>query len=484
MAWLQLLGRVKPGISLAQARQHLIPIISSSIYANATADDLRSLKDRPLEYFIASGARGFSSVRETFAAPLVTLMVGVGLLLCVVCVNVANLLLARGAARRREMSLRLAIGANRARIVRQLLTESIVLALVSGVAALLVGWWGSVALVTLASEGESISLGIAPNVNVLAFTFLLSIMSVVVFGLAPALRTSRVDLAAAIRTESRSFSASARSGVLLIIGQVALSLVLLAGASVLTRSLRRVEATDLGLDRAPAGLGSLGHGECPACHDPAPDHDGELRVGRVQPEDDAAGSGPVRNQAREAVDPDADEARRETGVPQDLTDPLLAPALDRHEQNAQGAARLLRQDLEVEERLAGREGEMALQLEPHHLAEVRAGDGRQLDRLGDHGAAGESHPRAPRADARFQELPADRTRGVLVGRDAEGREQASGTQPLPEGHHVDLPVTEREPDDVAHRAALLDGWRVAEALGAGTAGSRAASDQRQARGTV
>ena len=249
MAWLQLLGRVKPGISLAQARQQLIPIISSSIYANATSDDLRSLKDRPLEYFIASGARGFSSVRETFAAPLVTLMVGVGLLLCVVCVNVANLLLARGAARRREMSLRLAIGANRARIVRQLLTESIVLALVSGVAALLVGWWGSVALVTLASEGESISLAIAPNVNVLAFTFLLSITSVVVFGLAPALRTSRVDLAAAIRTESRSFSASARSGVLLIIGQVALSLVLLAGASVLTRSLRRVEATDLGLDR-------------------------------------------------------------------------------------------------------------------------------------------------------------------------------------------------------------------------------------------
>ena len=127
---------------------------------------------------------------------------------------------------------------------------------------------------------------------------------------------------------------------------------------------------------------------------------------------------------------------------------------------------------------------MALQLEPHHLAEVRAGDGRQLDRLGDHGAAGESHPRASRTDARFQELPADRTRGVLVGGDAEGREQASRTQPLPEGHHVDLPVTEREPDDVAHRAALLDGWRVAEALGAGTAGSRAASDHRHARGTV
>src|SRR4030095_5237843 len=109
-------------------------------------------KDRPLEFFIAPGDRGFSSVRETFAAPLVTLMVGVGLLLCVVCVNVANLLLARGAARRREMSLRLAIGANRARIVRQLLTESMVLALVSGVAALLVGWWGSGGLVTLASE--------------------------------------------------------------------------------------------------------------------------------------------------------------------------------------------------------------------------------------------------------------------------------------------------------------------------------------------
>jgi predicted permease len=176
-------------------------------------------------------------------------MLGVALLLAIVCVNVANLLLARGVARRREMSLRLAIGANRARIVRQLLTESLLLALFSGAAALLVAWWGSHVLVAMASQGNPISVSLGPTPRGLAFTFGLSIGSVLFFGLTPALRASRVDLAATLRSTARSVTHGARFGTLLISAQVALSLVLLVGASILTRSLRRTESTPLGFDR-------------------------------------------------------------------------------------------------------------------------------------------------------------------------------------------------------------------------------------------
>ncbi len=249
MMWLLLIGRVKDGLSLAQVRAATSPIIESAIRAAAKPDELSEIKDRGFTFAFASGARGLSGVRDTFGNPLVALMLGVALLLAIVCVNVANLLLARGVARRREMSLRLAIGANRARIVRQLLTESLLLALFSGAAALLVAWWGSHVLVAMASQGNPISVSLGPTPRVLAFTFGLSIVSVLFFGLTPALRASRVDLAATLRSTSRSVTHGARFGSLLIAAQVALSLVLLVGASILTRSLRRTESTPLGFDR-------------------------------------------------------------------------------------------------------------------------------------------------------------------------------------------------------------------------------------------
>jgi predicted permease len=249
MTWLLLIGRPKPGLTPEQVRAQTCPIIKSAILANAAPDELADIKDRGITCVLAAGARGLSTIRGSFAAPLVTLMFGVGLLLCIVCVNIANLLLARGIARRREMSLRLAIGANRARIVRQLLVESLLLALASGAAALLVAWWGSRLLVTMASEGDPISVSVGPNAHVFVFTLGLSIVSVVLFGLMPALRASRVDLGAALRSASRSVSSGARFGAVLIAGQVALSLLLLAGASILTHSLRKTESTPLGFDR-------------------------------------------------------------------------------------------------------------------------------------------------------------------------------------------------------------------------------------------
>lgn len=249
MMWLLLIGRAKNGLSLAQVRAATSPIVESAIRAAAKPDELSEIKDRGFTFAFAPGARGLSGVRDTFGNPLVALMLGVALLLAIVCVNVANLLLARGVARRREMSLRLAIGANRARIVRQLLTESLLLALFSGAAALLVAWWGSHVLVAMASQGNPISVSLGPTPRGLAFTFGLSIGSVLFFGLTPALRASRVDLAATLRSTARSVTHGARFGTLLISAQVALSLVLLVGASILTRSLRRTESTPLGFDR-------------------------------------------------------------------------------------------------------------------------------------------------------------------------------------------------------------------------------------------
>ena len=249
VSWLLLIGRLEPGITLAQARASLVPQVKADLIAHATGQDAAALRNPNEKWVVESAARGLSRVRADFGAPLLTLMTGVALLLGIVCVNVANLLLARGIARRREMSLRLAIGANRSRIVRQLLTESVLLALVSGAAALLVAWWGSRALISMASEGSSLSLALGPNLRVLLFTLGLAVLSVLAFGLVPALRASRVDLATTMRATSRSVSHGRRFGATLIAAQVALSLVLLSGASMLARSLRRLEATDIGVDR-------------------------------------------------------------------------------------------------------------------------------------------------------------------------------------------------------------------------------------------
>jgi predicted permease len=256
-SWLLALGRLAPGVTIEQARQELIPLITRSIVANAAGNYGASFVASKPQWYISPGARGFSRVRATFQTPLLTLMIGVGLLLCIICANVANLLLARAIARGREMAVRLALGANRARLVRQLMTESILLALLGAASGLLLAWWGSRALIRLAFDGSTIPLDLGLDLRVLLFTLGVSCIAVALFGLMPALRASRVELATMMRASGSSvaggvFGHQGRRvplGKLVIAAEVALSVVLLVGAGMLVHSLRNVESVDIGLDR-------------------------------------------------------------------------------------------------------------------------------------------------------------------------------------------------------------------------------------------
>ncbi len=252
--WLDLFLRVKRG-SESEATASANAVFQQ--WVGKEAETIGNLDERKLflqrVLVLDPFNRGFSDVRREFGAPLLVLMAMVALVLVVACANIANLLLARGAARQREIAVRLSIGAGRARLIRQLLTESVLLSSVGAALGLVVAHWGSMLLVRMAVSVNAGSTPIAAGVDsrVLIFTAALAVCSGILFGLAPAFRLTRVELNAALKAGTRSVHAPSRMSLtkMLVSSQVALSLVLVVGAGLFGRSLRNLLHLDAGFDR-------------------------------------------------------------------------------------------------------------------------------------------------------------------------------------------------------------------------------------------
>ena len=246
---LNIFGRLKPGVSLERAQSEL-----NVMFHNFLAVDWKPAKQSDYPAFtLTPGAKGIPSLSENFGQPLQILMVLVGLALLIACANVATLLLARASARQKEVSVRLALGASRSRLLRQLLTESVMLSVLGGAVGLLFAGWGTNMLTSMFSGGmQQIALNVKPDLIVLLFTFGVAALTGVLFGLAPALRASRLDLASVMKDATTSVTAGRekhRLGNSLVVAQVAASLVLMVGAGLFVRTLENYEHENYGFNQ-------------------------------------------------------------------------------------------------------------------------------------------------------------------------------------------------------------------------------------------
>jgi predicted permease len=249
-----ILGRLKPGVGLDQAQGELNTIYQASGIGLGRPDSvLPTDKDHPASRIVLTpGARGLSDLRDEYSLPLAILMAVVLAVLLIACANVANLVLARAIARRKEIALRLAIGASRARLIRQLLTESVLLALVGGSLGFLLAVWGSDTLLALVSNGPApLSLDLSHGTRILEFTAGLSLAIGILFGIAPALRATKTDLNSVLKETSPQGGGGRGTGLrtVLVALQISASVVLLVAAGLLTRSLQELFRVDPGFER-------------------------------------------------------------------------------------------------------------------------------------------------------------------------------------------------------------------------------------------
>ncbi|HJU89470.1 MAG TPA: ABC transporter permease [Gemmatimonadaceae bacterium] len=236
---MQVFARLKPQVTLDQARAEMRTIAARLASAYPETNARQTIYVEPLKDQLFGDAR----------TPLIVLLAASGLVLLIACANLSNLLLARGVARGREIAVRVAIGATRRRTIRQLLTESAVLALIGGAAGVLLGWWATRAMIVMAPESIRAE-NVAMDGRVLAFTVAVTLLTIVLFGLVPAARATRVDLVVALKEGSRGIigRAGKRLRSALVVAQLALALTLLVGAGLLIKSFANVTAVDAGID--------------------------------------------------------------------------------------------------------------------------------------------------------------------------------------------------------------------------------------------
>ena len=249
---LYIIARRKPGVSVEQAQANLNlrfqQFLHEIIGSHPTQKQLDDIQRAFIE--LTPGALGISRLRAQFSKPLRILMAAVGLVLLIACTNIANLLLARARNREREIAVRMSIGAGRMRVIRQLMTESFLLATLGAILGIAFATWTSKLLLLMVSAGaQTLPLSVAPDSRVLLFTLLVSLVTPLLFGMAPAWRAARIELNSSLKNRRSTAPVHSPLAKALIVAQVALSLVLLIGAGLFLRTLVNLTNVDMGFNK-------------------------------------------------------------------------------------------------------------------------------------------------------------------------------------------------------------------------------------------
>src|SRR5258708_563809 len=253
--FIQVFGRLKPGMTRDRAKAGLQPLFHQILEREVQEADFAKASPYVKQQFLKMwmdtlpGSKGRSQLRQQFSKPLLALMAIVALVLLIACSNLANLLIARASARQKEIAVRLALGAGRGRLIRQLLVASILLSFVGGAAGLALAVWMDRLLISFQPPDIwGISLSAAPDATILIFTLLISLLTGILFGLVPALQATRPVLATTLKDEAGSVAGGASAGMRksLVVAQVALSLLLLVGAGLFIQSLGKLKELDPG----------------------------------------------------------------------------------------------------------------------------------------------------------------------------------------------------------------------------------------------
>ncbi len=262
--WLRLMGRMKPGTTIEQARASLEPAFQQSVIEHrailegrrgSSAEALPVLEPKDYPHLRAfAGSQGEMLLRDFYKGPLRLLLAVVLLVLIIACANVANLTLVRASSRDREIAVRLAMGASRWRLIRQLLTESLLLATLGGAAGVLFAFWIKDSLLVVSDWSGAAMKGLDPRLDlrVLGFTLGISLLTGLIFGLVPALKSSRINLTPALKDSGRSSTVATRSWLTrsLVVIQVSVSLVLLIGAGLFVRTLVNLQRVETGFNES------------------------------------------------------------------------------------------------------------------------------------------------------------------------------------------------------------------------------------------
>jgi predicted permease len=253
--WVYMFGRLAPGVSIDQAKgainaayHSIINDVDAPMHTDMSAATLAQFRAKQLT--LADGRQGQSSMMKTARTPLMFLFLVTGIVLLIACANIANLLLARAASRTMEMAVRLSLGATRRQLIAQVVGESVLLAILGGIASLVVARWTLAGVVAMLPPEAAATMAFAIRTPVVVFTALLSLGTGVLFGLVPALQNTRPDLVTELRNNSGKLAGgrhAARVRTMLVTAQIALSMALLISAGLFIKSLRNVSRVDLGL---------------------------------------------------------------------------------------------------------------------------------------------------------------------------------------------------------------------------------------------